>query len=53
MTIDTKIADAIFRLNPNAEFVLDNPNDYDNFEVTWVNTNPISKEDIKAEMDKL
>jgi hypothetical protein len=51
MTIDTKVADAIFRLNANAEFVLDNPNDHDNFEVTWVNTTPISKEDIKAEMN--
>ena len=46
MTID--VTDAIFKINPNAEFVIRENNVN---QITWLNgTTPISKADIEAKM---
>jgi hypothetical protein len=46
MTIN--VTDAIFKINPNAEFVI-RENNVD--QITWLNgTTPISKDDIEAKM---
>jgi hypothetical protein len=46
MTID--VTDAIFKINPNAEFVI-RENNVD--QITWLNgTTPISKADIEAQL---
>ena len=50
------MGDAILSLNSNALFNIKAPSgvDIDNAEIDWLEgTTPISKEDIKAEMDNL
>tara|TARA_R100000353_G_C6340275_1_gene150172 strand:- start:20 stop:193 length:174 start_codon:yes stop_codon:yes gene_type:complete len=48
-----KIFDAILSINPDARVVIRGA-DIDTCEIEWHNgTTPISKEDIKTEMDKL
>ena len=48
-----KIFDAIISINPDARVVIRGA-DIDTCEIEWHNgTTPISKEDIKTEMDKL
>ena len=50
------IGEAILSLNPLAIYNLTAPNgqDIDNAEITWLeDTTPISKADIKAEMERL
>tara|TARA_Y100000401_G_C8172533_1_gene149887 strand:+ start:372 stop:557 length:186 start_codon:yes stop_codon:yes gene_type:complete len=51
-----KIDDAIQSLNSGAIFVVKAPNgtDIDNAEINWLDgTSPISKADIKTEMERL
>ena len=49
-----RVSDAILVINPNAIFSVINNLDIDNCEIEWLEgTTPISKEDIKTEMDKL
>jgi len=50
------IDDAIVSLNPSAKWTLSasNGQDIDNAEITWLEgTTPISKADLKTEMDRL
>tara|TARA_R100000900_G_scaffold38689_1_gene31988 strand:+ start:346 stop:510 length:165 start_codon:yes stop_codon:yes gene_type:complete len=54
MTLGEKIYKAITNINSNAQFVskiIDR--EKEEFEITWVNTTPISKEDITTEIAKL
>jgi|ETNvirenome_6_30_1030629.scaffolds.fasta_scaffold64300_3 hypothetical protein len=54
MTLGEKIYQAIMNINPSAEYVSTiTSQENEEFEINWVNTTPISIEDIKAEMDKL
>lgn len=49
-----RVSDAILVINPNAKFTVQNNLDLDNCEIEWLEgTTPISKDDIKVEMDKL
>jgi len=54
MTLGEKIYQAIMNINSSAEYVSTiTSQENEEFEINWVNTTPISIEDIKAEMDKL
>jgi len=54
MTLGEKIYQAIININSDAQFVSKITNrEKEEFDITWVNTTPISKENIKQEMDKL
>jgi len=54
MTLGEKIYKAIMNINSDAQFVSITTNrEKEEFDITWVNTTPISKADIKTEMDKL
>jgi hypothetical protein len=54
MTLGEKIYKAIININSNAQyscFITDQAKE--EFEINWVNTTPISIEDIKTEIAKL
>ena len=55
MENNKKIITAIININPSAKVVVHSKNDdLDKSEIIWLDdTTPISKEDIKTEMDKL
>ena len=54
MTLGEKIYQAIININSDAQFVSKiTDREKEEFDITWVNTTPISIADIKAEMDKL
>jgi len=54
MTLGEKIYQAVMNINSDAQFVsITTDREKEEFEITWVNTTPISNEDIKTEIAKL
>ena len=54
MTKQITVTDAVMSLNPNAKVSIIDIRNIDNAQFDWLEgTTPISKEDIKAEMQRL
>ena len=54
MTKQITVTDAVMSLNPNAKVSIIDIRDIDNAQFDWLEgTTPISRDDIKAEMERL